>query len=133
VGRGTVIVADTHTLVWWITDPTLLSSRASEILALEPEVGISTISLWEVAMLAERKRIALDEPTEAWLNSVVKLPQIRLLEITPAIAARAGKLPRSVSGDPADRLIVAAALQHSVPLVTKDGGIRDADVVETIW
>ncbi len=84
-------------------------------------------------MLAERKRIRLDVAVELWLNSVVRLPQIHLLEITPAIAARAGKLPRSVGGDPADRLIVAAALQHGVPLVTKDGTIRDAAVVETIW
>jgi PIN domain nuclease of toxin-antitoxin system len=125
-----VIVADTHTLVWWITEPTLLSSRARGILDVESQIGISTISLWEIAMLAERKRIALDEPAEAWLDSVVRLPQIDLLEITPAIAARAGKLPRSIGGDPADRLI---ALQHGVPLLTKDGLIRRSEIVETIW
>ena len=89
--------------------------------------------MWEVATLAERGRIVLDEPAEAWLQSAIRLPQITVLEITPAIAARAGSLPRSVGGDPADRLIVATALQHGVPLVTKDGRIRDAQVLETIW
>lgn len=89
--------------------------------------------MWEVATLAERGRVVLDEPAEAWLDSVIRLPQIAVLEITPAIAARAGSLPRSVGGDPADRLIVATAMHHKVPLVTKDGDIRDAQILETIW
>jgi PIN domain nuclease of toxin-antitoxin system len=35
--------------------------------------------------------------------------------------------------DPADRLIVATALHHGIPLVTTDAKIRAARVVETIW
>jgi len=89
--------------------------------------------MWEVATLAERGRIVLDEPAEAWLQSAIRLPQITVLEITPAIAARAGSLPRSVGGDPADRLIVATAIHHQMPLVTTDGRIQRAAVLETIW
>ncbi|MGZ6833448.1 MAG: PIN domain-containing protein [Mycobacteriaceae bacterium] len=41
-------------------------------------------------------------------------------------------LPASIS-DPADGLIVSAAQALGVPLVTKDGRITGARVVEVIW
>jgi PIN domain nuclease of toxin-antitoxin system len=54
-----------------------------------------------------------------------------VLAITPDIAATAAALP--IHGDPADRLIVATAIVHRAPLVTKDQRIRAAGVVETLW
>jgi PIN domain nuclease of toxin-antitoxin system len=36
-------------------------------------------------------------------------------------------------GDPADRLIVATALEAGSALVTRDGAIRRSKLVETVW
>ena len=48
------------------------------------------------------------------------------------IAVRAASLPDPIR-DPADRLIIATAIERGVPLVTKDDRIHRAGVVETIW
>ncbi len=84
-------------------------------------------------MLAEKRRIALDVGTLQWLREATTLAGVNLLELDVDIAARAGSLPPDVGGDPADRLIVATAIEHGASLVTKDDRIRRADVVDTIW
>jgi len=49
------------------------------------------------------------------------------------VTATAVRLPASVPGDPADRLIVATALVHAIPLVTRDARIIDSNACSTIW
>jgi PIN domain nuclease of toxin-antitoxin system len=49
----------------------------------------------------------------------------------PVVTALDG-LPRRFRGDPADRLIVATARSHRLPLATMDTSIRRSRVV-TIW
>ena len=90
------------------------------------------MTLWEVAMLAERRRIIIDTDAQDWLRSVMALPRVILLPLTIDVATAAAKLPDLIR-DPADRIIVATALHHAVPLVTKDGRITAARVVPTIW
>jgi len=126
-----VIVADTYAWIWWISQPHLLSHAAAK--AMAGGFGVAMISCWEVAMLAEKRRIALDVGTLQWLREATTLAGVNLLELDVDIAARAGSLPPDVGGDPADRLIVATAIEHGASLVTKDDRIRRADVVDTIW
>jgi PIN domain nuclease of toxin-antitoxin system len=52
--------------------------------------------------------------------------------LTPAPGATSKALPASIS-DPTDGLIVSTAQALGVPLVTKDGRITAARVVEVIW
>ncbi|MCZ6872781.1 MAG: PIN domain-containing protein [bacterium] len=50
------------------------------------------------------------------------------------IAIRAGGLgQQGLYGDPADRLIVATAIEHGVELVTKDRRLRSFAPVRTVW
>ena len=125
-----MIVADTHALVWWVNGADELSSSARARLNAET-IGVSAITCWEVAFLAARNRVQIDEPL-GWLREVLAVPHVELLPITPEIAVVAANLPDPIR-DPADRLIVATALHHDVPLVTKDTRIREANVVPTIW
>ena len=127
-----MIVADTHALIWWITDPSRLSARAREVLDSTIVVGVPAIVCWEVAALAERRRISIDAPAFDWLNEVLLLPRVTLLPLTIDVAAAAAKL-RDPIRDPADRLIVATALRMGAPLVTKDHKIIASGVVTTIW
>ena len=50
----------------------------------------------------------------------------RLLELTPAIAARTNELTDDFPGDPFDRTIVATAAVLSLTLITADPAIRAA-------
>ena len=84
-------------------------------------------------MLADKRRIELDIETLEWLRQAIAIPGTTLLALNIEIAARAGSLPPDVGGDPADRLIVATAIERGAALVTKDERIRWADIVPTIW
>ena len=126
-----MIVADTHALVWWLGAVPRLSSGARTALD-SGLVGIPSIVCLEVAMLARRSRIQLPTPVAEWLTDAIALPNAELLPITIEIAAIAANLWGTLR-DPADLLIVATAVRHGVPLVTKDERIRAAGIVETIW
>ena len=126
-----MIVLDTHTLVWLNGETWNLSGTACDTIRKEEALGVSPISLWEVAMLWQYGRIELDLPPEIWLEKACSQPKIRLLPITPAIAARTASL--EMHGDPADRIIVATALEHRCSLLTVDKKIKKTELVETVW
>jgi PIN domain nuclease of toxin-antitoxin system len=71
-------------------------------------------------MLVELKRLALDMPLADWLSIAAHPRTVRLVPITPEIAAGTAALPSTFHRDPADRLIVATCLQLEFPLLTHD-------------
>ncbi len=123
------MLLDTHILIWWLNRTSDLSESALRFLdATNPRPIIADISLWEVAMLVKKGRITLNIELRAWFDVVTK--HVELIPITPNIAARVADLPGDFHGDPADRLIVATAIERRVPLVTRDKKIRDAGLVQ---
>lgn len=127
-----MIIADTHTLIWWILEPNKLSPAALRAIDFTDAVGISAISSWEVGMLSVRQRVALDLEPAAWLQEMVEAHDISIFPITIEIGVLAAEL-HDILRDPVDCLIAATALVHGVPLVTKDERIRRSGVVATIW
>jgi len=116
-------VLDTHAWVGWMLGSSDLSRAEREALdRLPPEERpyLSAISLWEVAMLVDLKRLSLDLPLGDWLTSAAHPRTVRLVPLTPAIAAGTSALPESFHRDPADRLIVATCRELEAPLVTHD-------------
>ena len=95
--------------------------------------GIAAISPWEVAMLAAKRRISLDAETLQWLREATVGVGVPIFDLTVEIASRAAGLGPEVGRDPADRLIVATAIEHECALVTKDERIRRSNLVQTIW
>jgi PIN domain nuclease of toxin-antitoxin system len=131
-----VIVLDTHALIWWMADPKGLSAAASTAIAHDVPVCVSPISLWEMAMLAERGRIALDRDIQRWCRDLLARPDLAVAELTPSAAVVAARL-KAFHGDPADRFIYATALELGAALVTKDAAMReyarDRGNLEVIW
>lgn len=83
-------------------------------------IFISAISIWEIGMLAERKRIELEMDCLDWVEETLALPGINLLPLTPRIAIQSSRLPDNPHGDPADRILIATACEHHAVLVTHD-------------
>jgi PIN domain nuclease of toxin-antitoxin system len=134
VERGEVIVLDTHVWIWAATEPSKLSERAARSLEYSKTLGLCPISVWEISTQESLGRLAFDRPLEVWLAQMLAQPRLKVLELLPQIALLAGQLGREgFHGDPADRMIVATAIFHGWPLVTKDRAIRDFPGVESIW
>jgi PIN domain nuclease of toxin-antitoxin system len=128
-----VIVLDTHAWLWWAGDHERLPPRLRRRLAADDDLVISAISCWEAAMLVERGRLTLAPDARSGIRRATTVPNLRVMDVTEAIATDAGLLGAAFHGDPADRIVVATALHLKVPLVTKDERIRSSRRVETLW
>jgi len=118
----TTVLLDTHVLHWWSAEPERLSPAATLAIEGSGELAVSTITWYELAWMAHHERIEVSIPVRTWLNELSR--DVRSVGITPAIADTAVALPTSFSGDPADRIIYATAVEHGWPLITKDGAMR---------
>ena len=131
-----MIVLDTHTWIWFISKPEVLSKRAKKAVSAavkEKSVLISSISAWEVALLVIKKRLTLTLDVTDWIAKSEGLPFIQFIEISNSIAVKSVNLPQPLHPDPADRIIIATALTAGVPLVTKDKKLINYPHVKTIW
>ena len=130
MGRDEVTVLDTHAWFWWMGDRTRLSRPAFERLKQEPQHVVSIVSCWEIAMLVNRGRLVLDRDPLTWIHQAMAA-ETSLVPLLPEVCVTAPTL--AGLRDPFDQLIVATALYHRAPLITKDDRIRESGVVETIW
>ena len=129
-----MIVLDTHIWVWWVHDETKLTNAQLEIIKANENdgIGISAISLWEIAKLVESKRLILPCPTLEWFRQALSYPGVRILDLTPEIALESTQLPGEFHRDPADQIIVATARLKDCPLITSDEKIIHYSHVESI-
>ena len=127
-----MILLDTHAWVWWANGDPQLSKKALRAIQAADARGVSPVSCYEVGRLAVRGRVSFDRDVATWIRQALAQPRVVVLDVTPEIAAAAALLP-DFHGDPIDRLLVATAAAHEVPLVTKDGRIRASGAVRSIW
>lgn len=131
-----MIVLDTHTLLWWVNDPSTLSVPATKAIDAAVEsmsVHVSSISAWEIALLVERGRLRLALDVRDWLYRCEALPFLSFVPLDNAIAVESVRLPDFPHADPADRIIAATALSLGAVLVTKDDKLQNYPHVKTIW
>lgn len=131
----TVPVLDTHAWVAWaLGTPELTRVEREALDRLPPDARpyVSAISLWEVAMLVDLGRLSLDVSLSTWMQSAAHPRSVRLVPITPAIAADTAALPARFHRDPADRLIVSTCRVLEAPLATRDRLILRSRLV-TRW
>jgi PIN domain nuclease of toxin-antitoxin system len=86
---------------------------------------IAAITLWEIALLASRNRVAVGKPTIRWVEEVVAASTVTVEPLSPSIAVESCELPEMFHRDPVDRLIVATARVANATLMTRDRQILD--------
>jgi PIN domain nuclease of toxin-antitoxin system len=132
-----VIALDTHAWVWWVASPARIPKGAAKLISQAVDGGerllVSSISAWEVAMLAERGRLELTMPVDLWISHAESVPLFEFVPVDNRIAVRAVNLPGFPHKDPADRLIVATALSAGATLITGDERLRGYGPLATAW
>lgn len=130
------LLLDTHVWLWWLLGQPQLAARErnelDRLAAAGTPPGLSAISLWEAQMLAARGRLSVDEPLTHWLPTAAALETVTVLPLDVATILALDALPKGFHVDPADRIIVATARAHGLPLATRDGNIRRSRAAK-IW
>jgi PIN domain nuclease of toxin-antitoxin system len=117
---------DTQALVWLADDNPRLGRRARAALLearREGELLTSAISFWEVALLLKRGRLMFDKDAAAWRSDALAAG-ITEVPVTGAIGIAAVAL-KGLHADPADRIVVAAAIAERAILMTSDRPLLD--------
>lgn len=115
------MILDTHALLWMDRNDPALGKNARALIEADWQAGqlaVSAISFWEVAMLAERGRITLPLPASLWREDWLKAGLIEV-PLDGRIALLATELA-DLHRDPADRFILATAIERNTSLMTAD-------------
>jgi len=121
------LVLDTHVWIWMLegVESELSAATVSVIedAGGRAQVVVSAISVWELAMLEAKGRITLSRSIDEWVRAALTAPGLRLVDLAPEISLESTRLPGTPHGDPADRMIIAAARVLGGTIITCDDQI----------
>jgi len=115
------VVLDTNALIWLLEHNARMGLRAVEKIDEALHTGrvlMSAASVWEVAVLVSKNRIALKNSVDQWRIDALQLG-IEEVPLDGEVAIESVALA-DLHPDPADRFIVATALKMRATLVTSD-------------
>jgi PIN domain nuclease of toxin-antitoxin system len=116
---------DTHILIYALDGS--LTQREKRVLRGDAAWGISAIVLWEIEKLYAKGRIRFGLDTPELMGA---LAHLHVWPVSPEVCLNLRRL--DFKSDPADELIAATSLTHSVPLVTRDRIIRTSSVIKCV-
>ena len=126
------LILDTCVLLWMAGDPSKLSESARKALIPSNDFYVSAISAFEIAIKNKKKKLTLPIDPWTWFQKVTRHFNIHEIPVSARIAALAPEVDVP-HADPADRIILASAIENGVPLVTSDQLIRKCPQVESVW
>ncbi len=126
------VLLDTHALVWALSEPERLSSRARATVANPAtDAYVSMASAWELAILESLGHVRLAVSLDSIFSEGLAALRIRLLPIQLQHLVRLTALPRH-HRDPFDRLLIATAMVEKLTLVSSDREFKKYGAV-TLW
>jgi PIN domain nuclease of toxin-antitoxin system len=121
------LLLDTHIALWLDSGHASLKEQTGrkidECWRAGGTILLSAVSAWEIALLADLQRIALDLPPADWIARFLNRPGFAPAPLSPETAARAYDMKPFAPRDPADRLLMATAMELACPLVSYDRNI----------
>ena len=125
------MILDTCALLWLASgDRSRLSPKTLARIDKAMTVFVVAISGFEVSIKHKAGNLYLPVASQEWFDAILPFHQIDIIDLDLNMCIRATELP-PIHKDPCDRLIIAAALNRDLPVVTADR--RFADYGVTVW
>lgn len=121
---GESLLLDTHVWLWYLEGAARELSPAALALLRAANgarrLVVSDISVWEVGTKVARGRLRLTLDLPLWLQRAERAPGMVFLPLDRPTLLLSTALPGDIHGDPADRMLIAAALLERSAFVTAD-------------
>lgn len=131
-----MLILDTCAIVFDALAPGRLSKKAAVAITQADNAGALAccdISLWEIAMLISKGRLEPGTDPQKFIQLVLAARDIKVLPITPEIAARSAQPQFCPHGDPADRIIAACTIINKSKLVTSNQKLATVAGLHIVW
>jgi len=126
------LLLDTHIWIWSYQEPHRLSSKViQELTNPEHQRYLSPVSIWEMVLLLEKRRIQIKEDFGEWVTNSSNDLKLRDAPLTWDVAH---EMRSTMLGhrDPADRFLVATAKVYDLTLVTADDQLINVPGLSTL-
>jgi PIN domain nuclease of toxin-antitoxin system len=114
------LLLDTHIWIWHLAGSERLPSGIkAAILEAAGDCWLSTVSLWELGLLARKGRVELAMDLRSWVDNALHRLPLKEAPLTREVAIKSLEieLPHE---DPADHFLAATALVFDLTLATVD-------------
>lgn len=113
---------DTHAFIWSFRSAEKLSKKVYEVISdAENEIFLSSISLWEIAIKYQLKKLDLGNLEIYHLPNIADEYNFSILVPEPYDFITYSELPlKKEHRDPFDRLLIHTAIRNNLILISKD-------------
>jgi len=129
------VVTDTHALLFHAAGGRGLGPEAAAVFRAAEEgralVYVPMAVMWEVMLLARAGKVNLRRTARGFFDDLFTNVAYQPFDLTREQVVAADEL--RFNRDPFDALIVAAAQELALPLLTRDSEIHSAGVIKVIW
>lgn len=128
-----MILLDTCTFLWIVSDPDKLSEEAKKMIAKHSEsLFVAAISAFEIGVKVRRGHLQLPFEMGRWFEASLQFHGIDEIPLNSEIAIRSTQLPLH-HRDPCDRIIIATSQIHDLVLLTPDPLIHQYSGFKIVW
>lgn len=114
------LLLDTHVFIWFVLNPSQLSSEALEAIQnAENQIFLSLASAWEMSIKSGIGKLQLTQPIEPFFQDQARQNRFNILPITLKHIAGVERLPQH-HRDPFDRLLIAQSISEGIRLISAD-------------
>ena len=126
------LLLDTHTFIWWDSEPDKLSSAA--LGACQDQANtliLSVVSVWEMQIKSQLGKLSLNLPLPEIIKGQQQSNNIEILSVALQHVLELQNLPLH-HGDPFDRLLIAQANVEEALLISGDSAFSKYSV-KLLW
>ncbi|MEY2900759.1 MAG: hypothetical protein RL247_925 [Actinomycetota bacterium] len=120
------VLLDTNVLLWVLLDSRRVGKRLRSILTSEVPVFFSAVSMVEIAIKSAQGKFPLQDNMAEDIQAL----GFRELPLDARSAEQVARFPALEGHDPFDRMLVAQATTHSIPLETADEKLLELGIPE---
>ncbi|MGH9383656.1 MAG: type II toxin-antitoxin system VapC family toxin [Vicinamibacterales bacterium] len=128
-------VTDTHALLFHAAGGRGLGPKAAAVFRAAEErrtlVYVPMAVMWEATLLARAGKVNLRRTARGFFGDLFTNPAYQPFALTAEQVFAADEL--RFNRDPFDALIVAAAQELDLPLITRDADIHQSAAVKVVW